>query len=138
MSNVTKFHTPKDPQFHIVKAERNEECYRANSLGASKFNEWGVVLLFYISVHYVDAVLSQDILLADGLRDPEDHFTRIEALSKCSNLTPIKSMYLNLYNRSRDARYRRICFPDDFLGKLEIVSFKPVRKYLRKYLRLPD
>ena len=136
---TTQFHIPKDAQFHISKAERNEAFYKMHkmdTLDAATFNEWAVVVLFYVSMHYIDAVLSQDTLLADDLRDPTDHPTRNRAISQCSGLTPVRSMYLNLYNRSRDARYNRICFPNDFINKLEIISFKPVQQYLRKQLGL--
>ena len=106
------------------------------SMDAATFNEWAVVVLFYISVHYIDAILSQDASLSEDLRDPTDHYTRNRAVSQCSSLASVGSMYSNLYQRSRDARYNRICFPDDYVSKLEKISFKPVREYVRKQLRL--
>lgn len=124
-------------QFHISKAERNEEFYQSCELDSSKFNEWAIVLLFYISMHYVDAVLSQDTTLSQELRDPENHFTRNRAISQCPGLSPIASMYLNLYHRSKDARYRIIHFPNGYLSRLKTISFEPVQGYLRKYLGLP-
>lgn len=135
-----QFHNPKDAQFHIFKAERNEAFYGKHnmaSMDAATFNEWAVVVLFYISVHYIDAILSQDASLPEDLRDPPDHYTRNRAVSQCSSLASVGSMYSNLYQRSRDARYNRICFPDDFVYKLEKISFKPVREYVRKQLGLP-
>lgn len=134
-----QFHSPKDAQFHILKAERSEGFYAKHnmaSLDSATFNEWAVVVLFYISMHYIDAVLSQDTSLPEDLRDPTDHPTRNRAVSQCSSLTSVGSMYLNLYQRSRDARYNRICFPNDFVYKLEKISFKPVREYTRKQLGL--
>lgn len=138
---TTHYHTVKDANFHISKAERNESFYnthKMDTLDSTTFNEWSVVVLFYILMHYIDAILSQDTSLDDNLRDPIDHATRNKALSQCSGLTSISSMYLNLYNRSRDARYTRICFPNDYLNKLETISFKPVRQYLRNQLGLPQ
>ena len=124
-------------QYHISKAERNEDFYQKPNLDTSPFNEWAVVVLFYISMHYIDAVLGRDTQLNKVLRDPQTHFTRKAAISKCSDLAPIASMYLNLYDRSRDARYNKICFPSSYLHRLETFSSKPVRNYLRKKLGLP-
>ena len=133
-------HSSKDPRFHILKAERNEEFYRKydmSSMDAATFNEWAVVVLFYTSLHYIDAILSQDDSLPDDLRDPADHRTRNRALSRCSRLSVIiKTIYLNMYQRSRDARYRIICFPNDFICKFETYSFKPLREHIRRQLGL--
>jgi len=123
-------------QFHISKAERNEDFYQTYNLDISKFNEWAVVVLFYILLHYVDAVLRQDASLPKELRDPMNHPTRNTAISQCSALTPISSMYINLYNRSREARYGKIHFPNSYLSGLTTFSFKPVQDHLRKYLGL--
>lgn len=125
-----------DEKFHISKAERNEDFYQTYNLDISKFNEWAVVVLFYILLHYVDAVLRQDTSLPKELRDPINHPTRNMAISKCSTLAPISSMYINLYNRSREARYRKIHFPNSYLHGLTTFSFKPVQDHLRKCLGL--
>ena len=127
-------------QFHISKAERNEEFYKKynmTKMDAATFNEWAVVVLFYASLHYIDAILSQDAFLPADLQKPRDHKTRNKAVAQCSSLTtPVGSTYLALYQRSMDARYNRICFPDDFVYKLEKREFKPLREYARKQLRL--
>jgi hypothetical protein len=137
---MPQFHSPKDARFHIFKAERNEAFYakhNMSSMDSATFNEWAVVILFYISMHYIDAVLSQDTSLPEDLRDPGDHPARNRAVSQCPGLISVGSMYLNLYQRGRDARYNRICFPNDYVYKLEKFSFKPVREYVRKQLGLP-
>lgn len=133
MADIT-FHVFKDHKFHISKAKRNERFYRKHDLNTSTFNEWAVVVLFYASLHYVDAVLSQDISLSDELRDPGDHLTRRKAILRCANLLPILRYYLELYDRSRDARYRRTSFPEGSLHNIKTSLFEPVQSHLRKCL----
>jgi len=134
MSDI-KFHICRDLTFHISKAKRNERFYRKYDLHTSTFNEWAVIVLFYASMHYVDAVLSQDTSLSEELRDPEDHYTRKRAVSQCRNLVPIVVDYLTLYDRSRDARYRQTCFPEGYLHNLTSL-FERVQGHLRKCLGL--
>lgn len=132
-------HQPRDAQFHIFKAERNEAFYKKHNMAnmdSATFNEWAVIVLFYISMHYIDAILSQDASLSEDLRDPTDHYTRNQAITRCSSLTSVGSMYLNLYHRSKDARYNKICFPNNYVYKLQKISFNPVREYVRKQLGL--
>jgi len=129
-----KYHIFKDHKFHVSKAKRNERFYRKHDLDASTFNEWAVVALFYTSMHYVDAVLSQDISLSDELRDPVNHPTRKKAIWQCHNLIPIARNYLELYDRSVDARYRQTSFPEGSLHNIKTSLFEPVQSYLRKLL----
>lgn len=117
--------------FHVNKAERNEQFYSSQNLVNSPFNEWAVVVLFYVAVHYVDAVLDRYLSCHPG-----NHQERNIELAKSFQISPIASMYLNLYDRSRDARYNIIKFPDDYLQKLQRVCFELIRKHLRKLLGL--
>lgn len=128
------FHVLKDHKFHLSKAKRNERFYRKHDLDTSTFNEWAVVVLFYASLHYVDAVLSQDTSLSDELRDPVNHIKRKEAISRCDNLLPIARYYLELYDRSIDARYRHTSFPEGSLHNIKTSLFEPVQSHLRKCL----
>jgi len=122
--------------FHINKAERNEQFYQAYGLGSSEFNEWAIVVLFYVSMHYVDAVLYQDTSLPPKMRNPRDHKVRHAAISQCSKLTRIAPMYANLRDRCWEARYQIISFPSDYLAKFESRVFGPTKVYLRKTLGL--
>lgn len=122
--------------FHIDKAERNEQFYSSHNLRVSPYNEWAVVVLFYVAVHYVDAVLAQDGQLDARLRHPRNHPDRNVGVAKSGTLMPIAIRYMNLYDRSRDARYNRISFPAHFLRNLEAQSFAPVRGHVRTALGL--
>lgn len=123
--------------FHITKAERNEQFYDAYALGTSTFNEWAAVVLFYTIMHYLDAVFSCDAGLPADLRQPQTHWKRNSALSKCPSLGPIAKAYMHLYHRSRDARYNQISFPPGFLKQLETSYYTAARLYLRLALKLP-
>ena len=129
-----KIHKNQDPTFHISKAKRNERFYRKYDLDNSTFNEWAVVTLFYSSLHYVDAVLSQDTDLSNELRDPGNHLIRSEAVSKCKALFPIASKYLQLSNLSREARYDKTFFSEGILTDIKANLFKPIQNHIRKYL----
>jgi hypothetical protein len=132
--NNTMYHTQKNPDFHISKAERNESFYNSLNLESCDFNEWAVIVLFYVILHYVDAVLSQDGMLGNDLREPENHYVRNRAVSQCSLLSPIARNYYTLYNRSMEARYEKFCFSDGYLQKLKENIYAPTHKYLRKQL----
>jgi len=127
-----------DKRFHINKAQRNEEFYSSCGLQKSKFNEWCIVVLFYTSMHYIDAVLCQDTSLSKKMRDPNDHRTRNVAVSQCSELGQVTSMYAILRDRSREARYNTICFPNSYLHNFITLVFEPTRAYLRKTLGLTN
>ena len=123
--------------FHIEKAERNERFFQSCNLGASLYNEWAVVVLFYAAVHYVDAVLARESVLPRTQRHPHDHPRRNTGVANSPTLGPIALLYLNLYDRSRDARYTHISFPNYVLNNLETISFQPVRTCARSALGLP-
>lgn len=123
-----------DYEFHKSKAKRNERFYRKYDLDNSTFNEWAVVVLFYSTVHYVDAVLSKDNSLSDDFRQPKDHYTRKIAVSKCAALLPISAKYLQLETRSREARYDQTSFPDTALSNIKDNLFIPIQNYIRKHL----
>ena len=125
-----------DKTFHISKAKRNVEFYQKHKLRESGFNEWAATVLFYVCVHYVDAVLCADVTLNSYQRQPENHFARNHAVSKCSKLQGIAASYLNLYHRSVDARYKELTFSSNFLATLETNDYQPVRKLIRTHLGL--
>lgn len=126
-----------DVNFHIKKAERNEQFFQSNNLRASAFNEWGVVVLFYSAMHYADAVLAKEFGRTSIYQHPQKHTHRNRGVARSSTLGTIYNDYKNLYDRSRDARYNRISFPAGFLNSLEITRFEPVKRCVRTALNLP-
>ena len=124
-------------EFHITKAKRNEGFYKLHKLETSDFKEWAIIVQFYISLHYVDAVLSQDAALPSGMQNPNDHTKRKRAIAQCAQLAPIASMYLNLCDRCREARYYKDHFPDDYFNNLVTRVFRPMKAHLANCLNLP-
>lgn len=127
---------PND-SFHITKAEHNEDFYNNSSLANSKFNDWAATVLFYIAMHYVDAVLSRDSTLPTYFRNPRNHEQRKQAVTRCSRTVGIHRRFMILIDRSWEARYHIVCFPDGYLTNLERNSFVPARNHLRRKLGLP-
>ncbi len=129
-----KNHKRQDQAFHISKAKRNERFYRKYDLDNSTFNEWAVVTLFYSSLHYIDAVLSQDTDLSDELRDPGKHRIRNKAILQCKDLFPIATQYLDLAERCWQARYYQTFFKEGILTDTKKNLFEPIRNHVRKHL----
>ncbi len=129
-----KIHINQDHTFHISKAKRNERFYRKHDLDKSTFNEWAVVTLFYSSLHYIDAVLSLDTDLPDELRDPDSHRTRRDAVLQCKALLPIASKYLQLSDRSWQARYNQTFFREGILNDIKANLFEPIQNHVRSQL----
>ena len=133
-TNNIKTHRNQDQTFHVSKAKRNERFYRKYDLDNSTFNEWSVITLFYASLHYIDAVLSQDTNLSDELRDPRNHQIRKRAVSQCRYLLPIAAEYFDLADRSWQARYHRTFFEEGILNNMKRNLFEPIQKHVREYL----
>ena len=125
-----------DTNFHIKKAQRNEDFFQSNNLRDSTFNEWGVVVLFYSAVHYVDAVLAREVRLHPEFQQPQNHEARNTGVARSLALQDIYADYKLLYDRSLDARYHRISFEANFLKNLETTYFEPVKCCVRTFLRL--
>jgi hypothetical protein len=121
--------------FHIAKAERNEQFYHKHKLTQSGFDEWAVTVLFYVCVHYVDAVLCGDLALTTYHKEPENHFARLRAVSKCATLSKIAVSYTNLLHRSIDARYKMLNIPSGSLSNLH-TDYQSVRNHIRTELGL--
>ncbi len=115
----------KSANAHVYKAERNQAFYASHRIDNSSYPEWGVVVLFYILLHYVDAVLASDKSLEARLRDPQNHWDRREAVSKCLLLDPFADSYGLLYNRSLQARYSEVLFDSKTFKKVRDRIYSP-------------
>ncbi|OGO22484.1 MAG: hypothetical protein A2Z28_05255 [Chloroflexi bacterium RBG_16_51_9] len=123
-------------EFHVEKARRNEDFFNSYGLSKSQYNEWGVTVLFYAAMHLIDAVLSQDNSVPGNVRNPKDHITRNWGVGQSTSLNAIYTQYFNLYERSREARYGIISFPDGFLNKLESTNYASVKSHVKAILGL--
>ena len=122
---------------HIRCAQQNHDFCCLQRLCGSKYQDWGVVVLFYASMHYVDAVLAQDTSLPSSLQQPKDHKARRLAVAKSSSLARIATHYLELYDRSLDVRYKCLSFPRGWAKVIKANYYDPMETELRAQLGLP-
>lgn len=122
--------------FHISKAERNESFYSTHSLESSRYKEWALVVLFYVCLHYVDAILFQDASLPPNFQNPRKHDDRKAAIANCAKLDAIAKKYLNLARRCRDVRYDYYDIPPKEFDQLYKDYYIPIRSHLRLNLGL--
>lgn len=116
---------------HISQAQGNEEFYKGitTDRGLSRFTDWAVTSLFYISVHYVDAYLDQSLKA-----HPKAHDKRQFWVDNTPQLKPIASKYRQLHNRSRDARYEIVAFSPADVQTIERDLSVPVNTHLKGLL----
>jgi hypothetical protein len=126
-----------DEQGHLHKAWRNEDFYEDGGFANSDFTEWGIIVLFYICVHYVDTILNRDPTLPHNFRYPSRHEDRNTAISQCSSISSVYQFYQSLYDRSIEARYTHISFPTSYFVNFVTRVYEPIRQRCRKVLNLP-
>ena len=111
---------------HLQQATRNEQFL--SSIDAEVFPEWRVVVMFYTSLHYVDAFLARR-----GIH-PLTHGDRLVQVR--SSLRIVIFDYRRLLGRSEDARYNAVVFTPAEAQQLYDDEFARVRSYLRARLNL--
>jgi hypothetical protein len=117
-------------EFHIQKAGRNRAVLDWLTVNACVYNEWIVTVMFYVCMHYVDAILSKDKTCSEIESDPQDHRIRNRAVAKNQYLKVKQGKYLELYKRGRDARYNNICFKDFDFMDIKNHLYQPLQDYL--------
>lgn len=118
--------------FHLEKAQRNEQFYRASAASIAQYPEWGATILFYASLHYVDAWLAHY-----HLGDPANHKERNASVKLNSRLAPIGEAYMKMYLASLKARYTTVRLSSQDIRRLEEESFSTVRRMVRESIGLP-
>ncbi len=117
--------------FHLEKARRNEDFYHNCGPAIATAPEWGAVLLFYASLHYVDAILADN-----NIPDPESHKARNDLVNAITILSPVQIYYRVLYWRSLEARYTRVSLSISDVHNLETLPFQALRRHVRENLGL--
>ncbi len=121
---------PRDQ--HIQRAVDNEDFYhRRLDLREPIDRSWGVVVLFYAALHWVDAYLATKNI------HPADHHVRDQYVGMEANLRRIGPSYQLLEDRSRDARYQLLPFTAPQIQDLETNHFVPIRDHVKRLLGLP-
>jgi hypothetical protein len=84
---------------HIARAEENEAFAKSLDQAKPLYVDWGITVLFYSALHYVDAYLAIKPL------HPPNHDARDTAIQNNGSLSPIYKDYRRLKDQSRAARY---------------------------------
>lgn len=121
---------------HVTRAEHNEQFYGAIGAPHTEYTDWAVVALFYAALHYVDAVLATGGLRENQPGHPQNHRDRLFALAGHPKLTSVNVHYLELYHRSKDARYRMVQFAPREASRLHDTYYAAVKSHIRAILQL--
>jgi hypothetical protein len=115
---------------HIAQARHNVRFYA--TIDKLLYKDWAATVLFYIGLHYIDAVLAEK-----GNVHPDIHKTRDNAVARLAELRPIYSNYSALKNASFNARYKP---PNQFttghINQLETGHLAAVRTEAAKYVQV--
>ena len=116
---------------HLATAEKNEKISQAiaNLAVTESVTDWEITMLFYSALHFVDAFL-------DHSRDihPDTHKHRKHLISTVTQLRPISKQYMDLYERSLDARYRLVRMTPEQVSKINQDKFQPIKTHIRSLL----
>ena len=115
---------------HLSKAARNEKFaeYLAEK---TEYIDWGVTILFYAALHYMDAVLSVSAI------DPRDHKARHTAIGVNDTLRRVYREYRLLETQSWNSRYSTIKIGPDQWHKCT-QAFSILRAHIRSRLGLKN
>ncbi len=112
---------------HLAQARHNTRFYSA--IDRAEFRDWAVTILFYVGLHYVDA------LLANKGIHPSQHKVRDNAISRVAELRPIYVHYSALKNASFNARYIPPCtYSDTYVSRLETNHLAKVKAEVSRYI----
>jgi hypothetical protein len=84
---------------HLIRAEENEKLALGLSRKYGFCIDWAITMLFYSSLHWIDAYLAGKNL------HPMSHEIRDDEVGKNGSLTDIFADYRRLKDLSRSARY---------------------------------
>lgn len=119
---------PRDA--HLTQARHNVRFYA--TIDKVAYKDWAATVLFYIGLHYIDAVLAEK-----GNIHPDIHKTRDNAVARVAELRPIYNNYSALKNASFNARYKPpIQFTDGYISQLDTMHLAAVRAEAAKYVQV--
>ena len=117
---------------HLAQADSNERLSRAiaeSGVFPERATDWEVTMLFYSALHLVDAFLDQ----AQGIH-PVSHRNREWYVSNSTQLRPIVRNYIDLYERSLDARYRLVPITAGQVIAMYRDRFEPLKSHILRLL----
>ena len=114
---------------HLNQARHNARFYA--TVDKVVYKDWAATVLFYIGLHYIDAVLA-----LKGIH-PDIHKTRDNAVGRVAELRPVYGNYSALKNASFNARYKPpIRFTDNYVNELEMTHLARVRTEAARYVHV--
>jgi hypothetical protein len=114
---------------HLAQARHNSRFYSA--IDRAEFRDWAVTILFYVGLHYVDA------LLADKGIHPSQHKLRDNAINRVAELRPVYAHYSALKNASFNARYIPPCtYNNAYVSQLETIHLAKVKAQVARYVAI--
>lgn len=122
------------PVEHISQAEHNEALFEHLNTFLPSHGDWQVTLLFYTTLHYVDAWLHQ-VRPPTGIH-PGGHRERARYVATYLG-APMARDYLRLQQRSENARYDGNRFTTAEVAILYAGEFDRIRVHIRAALGLP-
>lgn len=113
---------------HVSQARHNARFYATIDQG--QFKDWAVTVLFYVALHYVDALLAQIANI-----HPPIHGVRDNWMSKVAELKPIYSHYRALKTASHNSRYiPPTSFTNTYVQQLENTHLAKIKSQIGRYL----
>ena len=117
---------------HLAQADKNERLSRGIAESGTfpeGATDWEVTMIFYSALHLVDAFLDQ----SQGIH-PVSHRNRGWYISNVTQLQPIVRNYIDLYERSVDARYRLVSITAEQVSRIDLEVFQPIKSHIRYLL----
>lgn len=115
---------------HLAQAKHNARFY--GSFDRSVFKDWAVTVLFYTSLHYIDAFLAHRANI-----HPVKHKTRDNAVGTVAELKPIFGHYSALKNASFNARYMPPTqFTDNHVVALENTHLAKIKAAIGQHIQI--
>ena len=115
-------------QEHLDKWRHNEGLSRQLDLGP--YQDWSVTTMFYAALHLVEAYFASQTPPVQT----HSHVSRNKIVQSDANLAPVWQDYLELYDRSRDARYDCLPFSAAVVSAIRQQTFEPFKRHLRGIL----
>ena len=109
---------------HIDQAEQNEAATLV--LESAGHFDWAVTTLFYAALHFVDAFYYPGRAVG--------HRKRNAYVATDVDLVSIYLHYIELYVRSRDARYECVRVTEQDVQALRSRAYEPIRRHVRALL----
>ena len=115
-------------QEHLDKWRHNEGL--SQQLEPGPYQDWSVTTMFYAALHLVEAYFASQTPPVQT----RSHANRNRMVQGDANLGPVSQDYLELYDRSRDARYDCLLFSTAVVSAIRQQTFEPFRQHLRRIL----